>query len=174
MGKSNRIMNVFRAVAHTTTGIWLGGIIVIAIVAQTTFGEMRKTGVDTPNAVAGQVMARNFIRFEVVQVCCAATLLAWQVASLIAGHRSVRDWLRVVCIAGAAALLVYHGLVLTPKIADLQPILAQPDADAAIRTVFAKFHTTAVRVSQAMLFLLACIMIEMALPPPRTGKELSA
>ncbi|HKQ50046.1 MAG TPA: DUF4149 domain-containing protein [Phycisphaerae bacterium] len=160
-------MNVIRALAHTAAGIWLGGIIVIAIVAQTTFSEMRNSGVERPNAVAGQVMARNFGRFNVVQISCAAALLLWQGAALAHRRQGPRDWFRISLIVLATGLLAYHVALLTPKIVDFQPLLARPDAEEAIRAAFQEFHRTAVRVSQALLVVVAAITIEMALPLAR-------
>ncbi len=165
-------MNLFRALAHTAGGVWLGGIIVVAIVAQTTFGVMRTTDVEKPDAIAGQVMAKNFGRFDVVQICCAATLLSWQVVSLATQNRSPRSWLRFGLIVIAGGLLTYNVAVLTPKIIDMQPLLARPDAEKAIRAAFQDFHNTAVRVSQTMLFVLLFITIEMGWPNrllPRRG-----
>lgn len=167
MGGPDKFLNAFRAIAHTAAGIWLGGIIVIAIVAQATFSEMRNSGVERPNAVAGQVMARNFGRFNVVQISCAAALLLWQGAELALRRRGPREWFRFSLIVVATGLLAYHVVVLTPKIVDFQPLLAQPDAEEAIRAAFQEFHRTAVRVSQALLVIVATITIEMALPLSR-------
>lgn len=164
MGGPDMLMNLFRALAHTAAGVWLGGIIVIAIVAQTTFSVMRTTNVDKPNAIAGEVMARNFSRFDIVQICCAATLLAWQVVSLAAQNRGPRDWMRFTLIAVAGGLLAYNVAVLTPKIIEIQPLLARADSEEAIHAAFHDFHHTAVRVSQAMLFVILYITIEMAWP----------
>lgn len=165
-------MNLLRALAQTAAGVWLGGIIVIAIVAQTTFGVMRTTDIEKPDAIAGQVMARNFGRFDVVQICCALTLLTWQLASLATQNRGPRNWLRFGLIVIAAGLLTYNVAVLTPKIIDMQPLLAQPDVETAVHAAFQDFHNSAVRVSQAMLFIVLFITIEMAWPGrpmPRGG-----
>lgn len=167
MGGPDKFLNAFRALAHTAAGIWLGGILVIAIVAQTTFGVMRTTGVEKPDMIAGQVMARNFGRFDVVQICCAATLLMWQTVSLAFRRRGPREWLRLSLIAAAAGLLAYQVTVLTPKIVNLQPLLAQADAEEAVRAVFRDFHQTAVRLSQALFVIVAAVMIEMSFPLSR-------
>jgi hypothetical protein len=167
MGGPDKFLNAFRALAHTAAGIWLGGIIAIAIVAQTTFGVIRTTGVEKPDMIAGQVMARNFGRLDVVQICCAATLLMWQTVSLAFRRRGARDWLRLSLICAAAGLLAYQVAVLTPKIVNLQPLLAQENAEEAVRSVFQDFHRSAVRVSQTLLVIVAAVMIEMALPLQR-------
>src|SRR5262245_32536082 len=119
MGGPHKLLILFRALAHTAAGIWLGGIIVIAIVAQTTFGVMRTTDVEKPDSVAGQVMARNFGRFNVVQSTCAAILVTWQIVSLGFCGRSVREWLRLSIIVAAAGLLAYEVAVVSPKIVNM-------------------------------------------------------
>ena len=62
------IMKLFQAIATTAGGVWLGGMVLMAIVASTTFGVMRTTGVEHPDSIAGQVMAKNFARFDTVFV----------------------------------------------------------------------------------------------------------
>lgn len=158
------LINALRALAHTAAGIWLGGMVMLAIVAPTTFGVIRAIGVDNPNSVAGQVMAKIFRRFDMVQLLCAAVLLLWVSVSLLARRRTLRDILRGGLIVLAACLMLYSAWYMTPRITDLQPLLAQPDPDAAMKQSFDAFHATAVRISQAVLVLLLALNIEMALP----------
>lgn len=157
-------MSLFRAIAQAAAGVWLGGMILIAIVAQTTFGVMRTTGVDRPNAVAGQVMARNFLRFDRVQLVCVCVLVAWQAAALILRPPAARDVVRSLLIVAAAGLFLYSSQTLTPRILDLQPVMAAADPDAAMTERFDEFHETAVRIAQVNLVLVLFITIEMALP----------
>jgi len=160
-------MNALRALATTAAGVWLGGMILIAIVAATTFSEMRQTGVEHPNAVAGQVMAKNFSRFDKLQMVCAAVLLVWQTAQLVVGRRRLGDWLRTAMILSAVGLLIYSAWVLTPRILDLQTAVASANPDAAVKAVFDEFHRTAVRVSKINLLLLAAIVLSLAWRPLR-------
>lgn len=157
------LLRTLRALAHTAAGVWLGGMVMLAIVAPTTFGVMRTTGVDNPNAIAGQVMAKNFVRFDKVQMSCAAVLLIWT-ATTILRKPDTRDWVRAALTAAAAGLMLYSTWMLTPQILDLQPILAGPDPDTAMRAAFDQFHATSVRISQALLALLVIVNLEMALP----------
>ncbi|MFQ5430617.1 MAG: DUF4149 domain-containing protein [Phycisphaerae bacterium] len=159
-------MRFFHALATTAAGVWFGGMILIAIVAATTFGEMRKTGVDHPNAIAGQVMAKNFARFDTIQIVCAAVILLWQIMQLVIRGRTALDWLRLVPIVLASGLLAYSVCVLTPKILSLQSTVAGADAEAAARAVFDDFHRSAVRVSQINLVLLVVILITLAWQRP--------
>lgn len=158
------LTNGLRALAHTAAGIWLGGMVMLAIVAPTTFGVIRAIGVENPNAVAGQVMAKNFRRFDLVQMSCAAVLLPWVSVSLLARRRTLRDILRAGLIVIAVCLMLYSVWYMTPRITDLQPVLAQPDPDVAMKQRFDSFHATAVRISQALLVILLVLNIEMALP----------
>lgn len=157
------LLRTLRALAHTAAGIWLGGMVMLAIVAPTTFGVMRTTGVDNRDAIAGQVMARNFVRFDKVQMSCAAVLLVWT-STTILRKPSTRDWVRAALIAAAAGLMLYSAWTLTPRILDLQPILAGPDPDSAMRAAFDQFHATSVRIAQALLLLLVIVNLELALP----------
>ena len=158
------IMKLFQAIATTAGGVWLGGMVLMAIVASTTFGVMRTTGVEHPDSIAGQVMAKNFARFDTVQMTCAGVLVAWQIVHMAFGGRHGRDWLRLGLIVAAAGLLAYSVRVLTPQITDLQPALQSADPDVAMKAAFDKFHSTAVRISKINLILLLVIVVEMALP----------
>lgn len=153
-----------RALAQTAAGIWLGGLITLAIVAPTTFGVLRETGVDNPNALAGQVMARNFVRFDMVQLICGIVLLGGLMILLAVGPRRTRDWIRIGGAGAAVSMMLYSAMVMTPQILDMQPLLAEPYADEAVRMAFDAFHATAVRVSQTLLFLLLALNLEMAWP----------
>jgi len=158
------LVSLLRAIGAVAAGVWLGGIIVIAIVAQTTFRVMPTTGVAQPNAVAGQVMARTFGRFDVVQMICCGLLLATQIAFVCLVGGMARDWLRLAILLGAAGLLAYNVFVLTPKITNLQPLLQASDPEAAIKTVFAGFHDTAVRNSKILLVMVLALAVELASP----------
>jgi hypothetical protein len=162
------MMVLLRAIACTAAGVWLGAIVVIAIVAQTTFSVMPTTGVAHPNTVAGQVMARNFSRFDMVQLACGAVLAVWQLVELAAGRRSRRDLVRAVLIIAACVLMLVSVFVMTPKITGMQSLLSSPDSESAVKAAFAEFHGTAVRISQLTMMLVLAIALEMAWPrPPR-------
>ena len=156
------LMRVLRVLATTSAGVWLGGMVLIAIVAQTTFSQMREVGVEQPNAIAGRIMAVNFSRFDMMQMACAAVLVIWQAARLMSGRRGLGDWLRTGAILSAAGLLAYSTHVLTPRILSLQDTVAGLDSEAKAKAVFDDFHRSAVRVSKANLVLVAGIAFSMA------------
>jgi uncharacterized membrane protein len=98
-------------VAVIAAGIWLGGLFVLgAIVAPTVFKI-----VDAP--ASANAMTLVFRRFDKVAMVCAGVILAcegWRVAArerldAIAGGR-------IAAVVVAAALVVYQGLVLSPRI----------------------------------------------------------
>ena len=157
-------MKIARAIAQTSAGIWLGAIVMMAIVAPTTFSVMRTVNVDRPNEIAGKVMAKNFSRFDKVQIACAAVIIAWQCASLSMGRRKTRDKVRTGMIVAAAVLMLYSAMVMTPKIANMQSDIAAPDTEAAVKAAFDAFHATAVRITQAVMVLVLILNIEMAMP----------
>lgn len=156
-------MTIVRAIAQTAAGIWLGAIVMMAIVAPTTFSVMRTVEVDRPNTIAGKVMAKNFSRFDKVQIACASVIAIWQIASLLMGRRTTRDKVRTGVILGAAGLMLYSATVMTPKIANMQADISAPDAEAAVKAAFDAFHATAVRVAQAVMVLVLILNIEMAM-----------
>ncbi|MBI5764980.1 MAG: DUF4149 domain-containing protein [Planctomycetes bacterium] len=155
---------MMRTLASAAAGVWLGGMIVIAIVASTTFGVLRTTDVSHPNTIAGKVMAKNFERFDRVQLACGGILGTWQAVALLAGQRSKRDIGRTVLIAAAVTLMLVSVLYMTPKIVALQPTLSSAESDAAVKAAFDEFHQTAVRLSQASLLFVLAIVLEMAWP----------
>lgn len=155
------IAKIFRALAQTTAGIWLGSIIAMAIVAPTTFRVARETGIDRPNYIAGRIMARNFSHFDKLQAICAALLVIWHIAELAGKTRTTRLWLQSAITLSAAAMLGYSALVLTPQILNLQETVAGADADAATRAAFDTFHQTSVLIAKmnlGLVFLLSLLI----------------
>ncbi len=159
------ILRIFRMLATTAAGVWLGGMVLIPFVAAITFGEMRETGVDRPEAIAGQVMARNFQRFDQIQMICACVLLVWQITHLAAAARRMTDWLRLLVILMASGLLVYSMYVVTPMILELQPEVAHAGGALSAKASFSEFHEAAVRIGKINLFLVASIALSLAWLP---------
>lgn len=170
MGGPDMFMRLFRAVAALSAGVWLGGMILIAIAAQTTFEVMRTLDVATPNAIAGRVMAVEFVRFDRVQFICAAVLLAYVFTKLMVGPRRTRDVARSVLIVLACGLLCYSAFVVTPRILAMQDTVAGAD-DEAIRTAFAEIHETSVLVAKINLFVVLIIAFELALPCRKSAAD---
>ncbi|MFQ5422970.1 MAG: DUF4149 domain-containing protein [Phycisphaerae bacterium] len=161
------ILNVVRAVAAAAAAVWLGTLLIMgAVVAPTTFGMMRESGIANPNTVAGHIMAKNFAKADRIELACAAVVVAWQIVSMLIGPRARRDWFRLILIVVAAALVLYLA-TLTPKIADFQPALSSARPDVEVRAAFQQFHKAAVRVAQVELFLVLVLVMEMALPTRR-------
>ena len=153
------------ALGTLSAGVWLGAMVLIAVVAQTTFETTRTLGVASPEALAGKIMAANFTRYDKVQGICAAVLLVTQLIAPITRLRfSARDRIRIGFILGACILFAYSALVLTPQIKQLQGPIDSSGAEDGIRAVFDQFHKSAVLLSKINLILLAVIVLEMAWP----------
>ncbi|MEK6643434.1 MAG: DUF4149 domain-containing protein [Planctomycetota bacterium] len=163
------ILRLLRTLATAAAGVWLGGMIVIAIVASTTFGVMRTTDVARPNTIAGQVKAKNFARFDRVQLVCGGLLASWQVASFLSGQRSRRDVMRSVLIALAVTQMLVSALHMTPKIASMQPALGAADSEVVVKAAFDDFHKSAVLLSQATMLIVLAVLLEMTWPA-RSGR----
>lgn len=156
-----------RSVQATAAGVWLGGMILIAIVAQTTFSQMRDAQVEHPNAIAGRVMAKNFVRFEMVQWVCVSVLAFGQVARMGMGWRGKGEIARLAMIGVAAAIFIYGATVLTPKIVNLQSSVAGADPEAAVKAAFDAFHETSVRLSKINLGVVLVLALSLAWPSRR-------
>ena len=156
-------MRWFRALATLSVGAWLGGMILIAIAAQTTFEVMRTLGVATPDAFAGRIMAVEFVRFDKMQFICAALLVAYQIAQTIIGPRTGRDIFRFVLIVLACGFLCYSAFVVTPKILGMQDEVAGT-TDEALRATFDAIHETSVLMAKLTMLVVLLIGFELALP----------
>ncbi len=155
---------LIRSLQATAAGVWLGGMILIAIVAQTTFSQMREAQVEQPNAIAGRVMARNFVRFETVQWVCVGVLAFGQIARMGMGGRGIGEMARLAMIGIAAAIFIYGATVLTPKIVNLQSTVAGTDPEAAVKAAFDAFHETSVRLSKINLVVVLALTLSLAWP----------
>lgn len=156
---------LLHAIGTMAAGVWLGAMILIAVVAQTTFQTTRTLGVATPDALAGKIMAANFTRYDKVQGICAAVLVVTQIAAPILRLRfAPRDRFRLGAIFMACIFFVYGAMVLTPQIKQLQGPIDSSGVDDAIRATFDQFHKSAVMLSKINLAILALIMLEMAWP----------
>jgi len=160
---------LLHALGTLAAGVWLGAMVLIAVVAQTTFETMRTLGVSGPDALAGKIMAANFTRYDKVQGICAAVLLVTQIVAPVLRLRfSGRDRIRISFIIGACILYAYSALVLTPQIKQLQGPVDPSGVEDGIRAVFEQFHKSAVMLSKINLVLLALIVLEMAWPRDET------
>ncbi len=161
------MIRVLRTLNIAAAGIWLGAMILIAIVAATTFSEMRTIdGIERPNYVAGRVMAKNFARFDRIQIACAAVLVLSHIGIAAAGRMRRGDWLRAPLILAAALLTAYGAFKLTPTIQNMQNVVAAAEnPEAEVRRVFDGFHHTAVTLSKINLSLVAILLFSMAWSP---------
>ena len=162
---------LFHALGALAAGVWLGAMVLIAVVAQTTFETMRTLGVAGPDVLSGKIMAANFSRYDKVQGICAGVLIVTQLLTPIMRLRfSMRDRLRLSAIFAACVLFGYGAFVLTPQLTELQGPIDPSGAEDGIRDVFDQFHKSAVMLSKLNLALLALIVLEMAWPQSETRR----
>lgn len=156
---------LLHALGTMAAGAWLGAMILIAVVAQTTFETMRTLGVAGPDELAGKIMAANFTRYDKVQGICAVVLVVTQIVAPILRLRfSPRDRVRLGAIFAACIFFAYGAMVLTPQIKQLQGPIDSSGVDDAIKATFDQFHKSAVMLSKINLVILALIVLEMAWP----------
>lgn len=158
------MIRLFRMLSIAAAGVWLGAMILIAIVAATTFGEMRTIeGIERPNYVAGRVMAKNFARYDRIQLFCAGVIVLSHVG--LAAARGMRggDWLRAPLLAAALLVTLYGAFRLTPTIQNMQDAVAgAADPEAEVKRVFDGFHRTAVTLSKLNMALVAILLFSLA------------
>jgi len=155
------MLKYVRSVQTLAAGAWLGGMILIAIVAATTFRVMRETDVSSPNAIAGRVMAKNFQRFDLVQGACAIVLVVGQGVIIASNQRRAREWFHAVLIAAAGGLLIYSVVEITPKILEMQAAVGQPNPETTVRAIFDSIHATSVKIAKVNLLVVAILTISL-------------
>lgn len=155
------MLKYIRSLQTLAAGAWLGGMILIAIVAATTFRVMRETDVASPNTIAGRVMAKNFQRFDLVQGACAVVLVIGQGVIIASNQRHAREWFHAVLIAAAGGLLIYSVVEITPKILEMQDAVGRPDPEAAVRVIFDSIHATSVKIAKVNLLVVAILTISL-------------
>ena len=155
-------------------GVWLGGMILIAMVAMNTFRVMRSLDVASPDAFAGRIMAENFASFDKVQLICAAVLLAGLGLTALIVRWRAATVVRLCLAIAATGVLVYSVQFLTPRITALQADVAAAQSDSEVRRIFEEFHASAVTLSRINLALLSVLLVSLAwsgAPLPRLPRD---
>jgi len=148
-------------------GVWLGGMILVAIAAQSTFSVLNaEENLAQPNAVAGRVMAPTFSKFDKVQLICAVVLLIGTGAIAALAKRKLGPVLRLLAAGIATGFLIYSVQFLSPKIFAMQDDVAGAKSDSEIRAAFDEFHESAVFVSKVNLALVTFTLIGLAWTGP--------
>lgn len=160
----NRLMHILATLA---AGVWLGGMILVAIAAQSTFVVLNaEDHIAQPNAVAGRVMAPTFSKFDKVQLICAAVLLFGTGVSAVLARRKLGPVLRLIAVGVATGFLIYSVQFLSPQILDMQSDIAGAKTDSEIRAAFDQFHDSAVMISKINLALVSFTLIGLAWSGP--------
>ncbi len=147
-------------------GIWLGGMIVIALVAMNTFRTMRTIYVANPDAAAGQIMAGNFEYFDTVQLACAAVLVIGTGISALVSRRKFGPLTRLILSLIATGALIYSVQFITPKIEAMQHTVATADAESQVKQTFDEIHESAVMISKLNLALIGLVAFSLGWSGP--------
>ncbi len=158
---------LLHTLAVLAAGVWLGGMILVAIAAQSTFSVLNaEEKLAQPNAIAGRVMAPTFSKFDKVQLSCAVVLLIGTGCVTVLARRKGGPMLRFLMVGVATGFLVYSVQFLSPQILAMQDDVAGANSDAEIRAAFDEFHESAVFVSKVNLALVSLTLIGLAWSGP--------
>jgi hypothetical protein len=139
-------------VALLAVAVWLGGLIALgAIAAPVVFSH-----VSFP--ASADAMTLVFRRFDAVAMASAAVVLGTEAVRPAAGMPFARpDHARALVSLLAAALAVFEGVKVSPRIADLHAAGAIRGVDAA-GVELARLHDLAETCGKAQLVLLAIVV----------------
>ncbi len=158
---------LLHTLAVLAAGVWLGGMILVAIAAQSTFSVLNaEENLAQPNAIAGRVMAPTFGKFDKVQLSCAVALIVATGCTVILARRKIGPILRFAMVCVATGFLIYSVQFLSPKILDMQNDVAGAKSDSEIRAAFDEFHESAVFISKVNLALVSFTLIGLAWSGP--------
>jgi hypothetical protein len=157
-------MKALRAIATVAAGAWLGGMILIPIVAATTFGRIRDAQLADADALAGRVMAPIFGHFDTIQLVCAGIVLLAAVVRVVSIGPRRRSVIGLLLTLAASGLLLYSVTTVTPQILDLQDSVAGESVAPDAQATFDRFHKQAERIGKINLLLVFIIAMELAIP----------
>jgi hypothetical protein len=108
------LAKISATVAVVFAGLWLGGMLALgAVAAPIVFGTL-------PAPLSGDVMTPIFRRFDRVALACAVVLVVVELVRAAGKERIARlDLARIVAVLGAAGLVTWQALVLSPRIESL-------------------------------------------------------
>lgn len=125
--------------------VWLGGMTTAAlVVAPATFGVLQSWDAATGRELAGRVFGEVLDRLHLIAYAAAGIMFAVLTVQRIIGPRPRHYGIRAGLIGLIAALTMYSGRVLTPRIDTLQqevagPMAQLPPSDAR-RVEFDRLH----------------------------------
>jgi uncharacterized membrane protein len=124
---------------------WIGGLLALGgIAAPATFAALTGAHGVAGREMAGLAFGAMLRRFHPAAYASAAIMVVSLVAMAALGPRPVRLAVRLAIIAAMSAVMLYSGMVVSPRIARMQraiggPVAALPDTDAR-RAAFGRLH----------------------------------
>lgn len=157
---------LLHSLAIVAAGVWLGGMIMIALVAANTFHTMNMIEVAHPSAAAGRIMAGNFGHFDTLQLACAGILVVGCGVGVLASRRKFGPLTRLILSLIATGAMLYSVQFLTPKLESLQHTVATADAESQAKKTFDEFHDSAVMISKINLALIGIVALSLGWSGP--------
>jgi hypothetical protein len=140
-------MFLVRLVALTTLVVWLGGMVVLALlVAPATFRVLQAQDPATGRMLAGALFGEVLRQFHLLAYACAASILVCLSVMKFVGPPPRAFVARIAIVAIMFVLAVYSGVPVSREIARIQsqvsgPVNRLPDTDAR-RVRFDRLHRT--------------------------------
>jgi uncharacterized membrane protein len=125
--------------------LWLGGMAVAGfVVAPTTFGVLEAWDASTGRVLAGQVFGAVLRRVHLIGYGAAIVMLLTLTLQRVLGPRPKHYGIRVGLLTLMLGLMLYSGMVLTPRIDRIQEQVTGPinrvPADDVRRQEFDRLH----------------------------------
>jgi hypothetical protein len=146
-------------VSLLAVAVWLGGLLALgAIAAPVVFSIV-------PMPASADAMTVVFRRFDTVAMACAAVVLAGEAMRVLGRLRfSHVDYARAAASVLAAAVAVFEGMLVSPRIAALHAAGAVRRYEAA-GLELARLHDVAELCAKVQVVLLAAVIVTQALAP---------
>lgn len=135
---------------------WLGGMSVAGlIVAPVTFGVLEAWNPVTGRVLAGDVFGAVLARMHIVAYAAATLMFLGLTAQRLLGPRPRSYGIRVALVAAMLAFTMYSGMVIAPRIDELQAGVTSPmnhlPAEDARRLEFDRLHSLSTSLAMAAI-----------------------
>jgi uncharacterized membrane protein len=146
-GNYNDGMLAVRYLALAALAVWLGGMVVLAlIVAPATFRVLQDADPSGGRVIAGALFGELLSRFDLLAYTCGGVVLVALFAMKFLGPPPAAFVLRATIVAAMLGIAVYSGLSVSREIARIQAAVAMPVDELSAadprRARFAALHRT--------------------------------